>query len=170
MAERVAAVARQPAFIAGVGGACWVILAALAAWLYGRRRRKKELSHFAGTGGRVSPRGHPHPGIQHPSAPPASPHSLLRLHARWKADGHRGVPARPLVLASFCSRLPSTWQPQVTPSGPPKTPGTPTPSPITPSPLSSQGGRRRGSPVAGGHVAWWQHSRCLGDHRAILQW
>ncbi|GAB0199876.1 roundabout 3 [Grus japonensis] len=52
MAERLAEVARQPAFIAGVGGACWVILAAFAAWLYGRRRRKKELSHFAGAKGK----------------------------------------------------------------------------------------------------------------------
>lgn len=64
MAERLAEVARQPAFIAGVGGACWVILAAFAAWLYGRRRRKKELSHFAGTGaatpGKTPPR-HPSP-------------------------------------------------------------------------------------------------------------
>ncbi|KAM6107605.1 roundabout homolog 3 [Pterocles gutturalis] len=47
VAERLAEVAKQPAFIAGVGGACWVILAAFAAWLYGRHRRKKELSHFA---------------------------------------------------------------------------------------------------------------------------
>ncbi|XP_061869889.1 roundabout homolog 3 [Colius striatus] len=46
VAGRLAEVARQPAFIAGIGGACWVILAAFAAWLYGRRRRKKELSHF----------------------------------------------------------------------------------------------------------------------------
>ncbi|RMB92078.1 hypothetical protein DUI87_31607 [Hirundo rustica rustica] len=46
LAEHLAEVARQPAFIAGVGGACWVILAAFAAWLYSRRRRKKELSHF----------------------------------------------------------------------------------------------------------------------------
>ncbi|KAK2532696.1 hypothetical protein Q9233_005050 [Columba guinea] len=57
VAERMAAVVRQPAFIAGVGGACWVILAALATWLYGRRRRKKELSHFAGANGKM--RGHP---------------------------------------------------------------------------------------------------------------
>ncbi|KFO61605.1 Roundabout 2, partial [Corvus brachyrhynchos] len=46
LAEHLAEVARQPAFIAGVGGACWVVLAAFAAWLYSRRRRKKELSHF----------------------------------------------------------------------------------------------------------------------------
>lgn len=50
MAENLAEVAKRPAFIAGVGGACWVVLAAFAAWLYGRRRRKKELSHFAGMG------------------------------------------------------------------------------------------------------------------------
>ncbi|XP_030919765.1 roundabout homolog 3 [Geospiza fortis] len=46
LTEHLAEVARQPAFIAGVGGACWVVLAAFAAWLYSRRRRKKELSHF----------------------------------------------------------------------------------------------------------------------------
>ncbi|KAJ7413195.1 Roundabout 2 [Willisornis vidua] len=50
MAERFVEVARQPAFIAGVGSACWVVLAAFAAWLYSRRRRKKELSHFTGAG------------------------------------------------------------------------------------------------------------------------
>ncbi|KAJ7410204.1 Roundabout 3 [Pitangus sulphuratus] len=59
MAERLAEVARQPAFIAGVGSACWVVLAAFAAWLYSRRRRKKELSHFTvafPAPGRGSPR------------------------------------------------------------------------------------------------------------------
>ncbi|KAI6073124.1 Roundabout-like protein 3 isoform X4 [Aix galericulata] len=37
---------RRPAFIAGIGGACWLVLAGFGAWLYGRRRRRKELSHF----------------------------------------------------------------------------------------------------------------------------
>ncbi|XP_051494263.1 roundabout homolog 3 [Apus apus] len=46
VAQSLAEVARRPAFIAGVGSAGWLILAALAMWLYGRRRRKKELSHF----------------------------------------------------------------------------------------------------------------------------
>ncbi|XP_053943004.1 roundabout homolog 3 [Cuculus canorus] len=44
--EHLAEVARRPAFIAGVGGACWVVLTAFAIWVYSRRRRKKELSHF----------------------------------------------------------------------------------------------------------------------------
>uniref|UniRef100_A0A8V1A2R0 Roundabout guidance receptor 3 n=1 Tax=Gallus gallus TaxID=9031 RepID=A0A8V1A2R0_CHICK len=46
--QRMAAVARRPAFIAGVSGALWLILAGFAAWLYSRRRRRKELSHFTG--------------------------------------------------------------------------------------------------------------------------
>ncbi|KAM9519817.1 roundabout homolog 3 [Guaruba guarouba] len=49
VAWRLAAVARQPVFIASVGGTCWLVLAAVAAWLYSRRRRKKELSHFTGS-------------------------------------------------------------------------------------------------------------------------
>ncbi|POI21361.1 hypothetical protein CIB84_014892 [Bambusicola thoracicus] len=50
MAERMAAVVRRPAFIAGVSGALWLILAGFAAWLYSRRRRRKELSHFTEAG------------------------------------------------------------------------------------------------------------------------
>lgn len=85
VAERLAEVARQPAFIAGVGGACWVILAAFAAWLYGRRRRKKELSHFAGTGEGASPGTPPRSPTLAPITPPAthrlSLYSILRLYA-----------------------------------------------------------------------------------------
>lgn len=85
VAERLAEVARQPAFIAGVGGACWVILAAFAAWLYGRRRRKKELSHFTGTGEGASPGTPPPPPTLAPITPPAthrlSLYSILRLYA-----------------------------------------------------------------------------------------
>uniref|UniRef100_A0A8U8B1T3 Uncharacterized protein n=1 Tax=Geospiza parvula TaxID=87175 RepID=A0A8U8B1T3_GEOPR len=66
LTEHLAEVARQPAFIAGVGGACWVVLAAFAAWLYSRRRRKKELSHFTGTGGCYP--WDPSPFTPHPSA------------------------------------------------------------------------------------------------------
>lgn len=50
VAEQLAEMARRPAFIAGIGGACWLVLAGFGAWLYGRRRRRKELSHFTGTG------------------------------------------------------------------------------------------------------------------------
>lgn len=50
VAEHLAEMARRPAFIAGIGGACWLVLAGFGAWLYGRRRRRKELSHFTGKG------------------------------------------------------------------------------------------------------------------------
>ncbi|XP_074891107.1 roundabout homolog 3 [Buteo buteo] len=106
VAERLAEVARQPAFIAGVGGACWVILAAFAAWLYGRRRRKKELSHFTAsfaytpTGkptGAVGTRRGPSP----PSPPPlsavafpaparSSPRAAAGGGYPWLADAWRG--------------------------------------------------------------------------------
>lgn len=76
MAERLAEVAKQPAFIAGVGGACWVILAAFATWLYGRRRRKKELSHFTGTWGGVSPLGPT--TLPGGSQDPSTPHPTTR--------------------------------------------------------------------------------------------
>lgn len=55
MAERMAAVVRRPAFIAGVSGALWLILAGFAAWLYSRRRRRKELSHFTGVDRSLGP-------------------------------------------------------------------------------------------------------------------
>lgn len=48
VAEHLAEMVRRPAFIAGIGGACWLVLAGFGAWLYGRRRRRKELSHFTG--------------------------------------------------------------------------------------------------------------------------
>uniref|UniRef100_A0A8B9NRS3 Roundabout guidance receptor 3 n=1 Tax=Accipiter nisus TaxID=211598 RepID=A0A8B9NRS3_9AVES len=87
VAERLAEVARQPAFIAGVGGACWVILAAFAAWLYGRRRRKKELSHFAGTGEGASP-GTPPPS---PTLAPTAGGGYPWLADAWRGGGAAGA-------------------------------------------------------------------------------
>ncbi|XP_066059395.1 roundabout homolog 3 [Chamaea fasciata] len=106
LAEHLAEVARQPAFIAGVGGACWVILAAFAAWLYSRRRRKKELSHFTAsfaytpTGKPVSAAGSQY-GLSLPSPPslstvafPAPVRSNPRAAAGggypWLMDAWRG--------------------------------------------------------------------------------
>ncbi|KAK4809408.1 hypothetical protein QYF61_009663 [Mycteria americana] len=106
VAERLAEVAKQPAFIAGVGGACWVILAALAAWLYGRRRRKKELSHFAASFA-YTPTGKPigaagsRCGPSPPSPPPlsavafpapvrGSPRAATGGGYPWLADAWRG--------------------------------------------------------------------------------
>ncbi|XP_026719365.1 roundabout homolog 3 [Athene cunicularia] len=106
VAERLAEVARQPAFIAGVGGACWVILAAFAAWLYGRRRRKKELSHFTASFA-YTPTGKPigaagtRRGPSLPSPPPlstvafpaparGSPRAAAGGGYPWLADTWRG--------------------------------------------------------------------------------
>ncbi|XP_061332166.1 roundabout homolog 3 [Pezoporus flaviventris] len=72
MAGRLAAVARQPVFIAGVGGTCWLILAAVAAWLYSRRRRKKELSHFTASFA-YAPNGKPMGTRRGPQPPSSQP-------------------------------------------------------------------------------------------------
>ncbi|XP_021231746.1 roundabout homolog 3 isoform X5 [Numida meleagris] len=107
MAERMAAVARRPAFIAGVSGALWLILAVFAVWLYSRRRRRKELSHFtasfafAPTGasmGAVGPRHGPAASSLPPPAlstltfphTPVPAHSSPRNAHPWLADAWRG--------------------------------------------------------------------------------
>ncbi|XP_033624028.1 roundabout homolog 2 isoform X6 [Fukomys damarensis] len=57
--EQITDVVKQPAFIAGIGGACWVILMGFSIWLYWRRKKRKGLSNYAvtfqrGDGGLVS--------------------------------------------------------------------------------------------------------------------
>ncbi|XP_043937124.1 roundabout homolog 3 isoform X2 [Protopterus annectens] len=46
LAEQITDVVKQPAFIAGIGGACWVILMCFTVWIYCRRKKRKELSHY----------------------------------------------------------------------------------------------------------------------------
>ncbi|XP_008575554.1 PREDICTED: roundabout homolog 3 [Galeopterus variegatus] len=46
LAERLARVLREPAFLAGSGAACGALLLGLCAALYRRRRQRKELSHY----------------------------------------------------------------------------------------------------------------------------
>ncbi|KAK1800205.1 hypothetical protein P4O66_000253 [Electrophorus voltai] len=48
----IADVVKQPAFIAGLGGACWIVLMGFSAWLYWRRKKRKGLSNYAGEGPR----------------------------------------------------------------------------------------------------------------------
>lgn len=48
LAEQITDVVKQPAFIAGIGGACWVILMCFSIWIYCRRKKRKELSHYTG--------------------------------------------------------------------------------------------------------------------------
>uniref|UniRef100_W5KXN8 Roundabout, axon guidance receptor, homolog 2 (Drosophila) n=1 Tax=Astyanax mexicanus TaxID=7994 RepID=W5KXN8_ASTMX len=45
--EQITDVVKQPAFIAGIGGACWVILMGFSIWLYWRRKKRKGLSNYA---------------------------------------------------------------------------------------------------------------------------
>ncbi|XP_061637147.1 roundabout homolog 2 isoform X10 [Phyllopteryx taeniolatus] len=51
--EQITDVVKQPAFIAGIGGACWVILMGFSVWLYWRRKKRKGLSNYAVTFQRV---------------------------------------------------------------------------------------------------------------------
>lgn len=46
LAEQITDVVKQPAFIAGIGGACWAILMGFSIWIYCRRKKRKELSHY----------------------------------------------------------------------------------------------------------------------------
>uniref|UniRef100_A0A9J7XA23 Roundabout, axon guidance receptor, homolog 3 (Drosophila) n=1 Tax=Cyprinus carpio carpio TaxID=630221 RepID=A0A9J7XA23_CYPCA len=46
LSEQITDVVKQPAFIAGIGGACWVILMGFSVWIYCRRKKRKELSHY----------------------------------------------------------------------------------------------------------------------------
>ncbi len=46
LAEQITDVVKQPAFIAGIGGACWVILMGFSVWIYCRRKKRKELSQY----------------------------------------------------------------------------------------------------------------------------
>uniref|UniRef100_A0A8C5N7Q8 Roundabout, axon guidance receptor, homolog 2 (Drosophila) n=1 Tax=Gouania willdenowi TaxID=441366 RepID=A0A8C5N7Q8_GOUWI len=45
--NQITDVVKQPAFIAGIGGACWVILMGFSIWLYWRRKKRKGLSNYA---------------------------------------------------------------------------------------------------------------------------
>ncbi|OXB56019.1 hypothetical protein ASZ78_015483 [Callipepla squamata] len=92
MAERLAAVARRPAFIAGVSGALWLMVAGFAAWLYGRRRRRKELSHFTGPRHGPAASSLPPPALSTLTFPhtPVPAHSSPRNAHPWLADAWRG--------------------------------------------------------------------------------
>ncbi|KAM9385182.1 roundabout homolog 2-like [Pholidichthys leucotaenia] len=66
LAEQITDVVKQPAFIAGIGGACWVILMGFSVWIYCRRKKRKELSHYATSFAYTPAVGFPHgegPGL-----------------------------------------------------------------------------------------------------------
>ncbi|KAJ4930340.1 hypothetical protein JOQ06_019344, partial [Pogonophryne albipinna] len=60
LAEQITDVVKQPAFIAGIGGACWVILMGFSVWIYCRRKKRKELSHYTASFNYTSAVGFPH--------------------------------------------------------------------------------------------------------------
>uniref|UniRef100_A0A8D2ZYP7 Roundabout, axon guidance receptor, homolog 3 (Drosophila) n=1 Tax=Scophthalmus maximus TaxID=52904 RepID=A0A8D2ZYP7_SCOMX len=62
LAEQITDVVKQPAFIAGIGGACWVILMGFSVWIYCRRKKRKELSHYAASFA-YTPAGQGEPGV-----------------------------------------------------------------------------------------------------------
>ncbi|XP_060799448.1 roundabout homolog 2 [Neoarius graeffei] len=47
LSEHISALFKQPAFIATLGSACWMVLMGFSAWIYCRHKRKKELGHYA---------------------------------------------------------------------------------------------------------------------------
>uniref|UniRef100_A0A8C7Y1M7 Roundabout, axon guidance receptor, homolog 3 (Drosophila) n=1 Tax=Oryzias sinensis TaxID=183150 RepID=A0A8C7Y1M7_9TELE len=60
LAEQITDVVKQPAFIAGIGGACWVILMGFSVWIYCRRKKRKELSHYTASFAYPPAVGFPH--------------------------------------------------------------------------------------------------------------
>uniref|UniRef100_A0A3B3WIU3 Roundabout, axon guidance receptor, homolog 3 (Drosophila) n=1 Tax=Poecilia mexicana TaxID=48701 RepID=A0A3B3WIU3_9TELE len=60
LAEQITDVVKQPAFIAGIGGACWVILMGFSLWIYCRRKKRKELSHYTASFAYTPAVGFPH--------------------------------------------------------------------------------------------------------------
>ncbi|XP_030076904.1 roundabout homolog 3 [Microcaecilia unicolor] len=46
LAEQITGIVKQPTFIAGIGSACWVILMCFSIWIYYRRKKRKEPSHY----------------------------------------------------------------------------------------------------------------------------
>ncbi|XP_035411626.1 roundabout homolog 3 [Cygnus atratus] len=109
VAEHLAEMARRPAFIAGIGGACWLVLAGFGAWLYGRRRRRKELSHFTASFA-YTPTGAPTGaagtcrGPTAPSAQPPSLSALAFLHTPAPARGspRAAVGGHPWLVDTWC--------------------------------------------------------------------
>ncbi|XP_062308976.1 roundabout homolog 3 [Osmerus eperlanus] len=60
LSEQITDVVKQPAFIAGLGGACWAILMGFSVWIYCRRKKRKELSHYTASFNYTPAVGFPH--------------------------------------------------------------------------------------------------------------
>uniref|UniRef100_A0A8C6KSG3 Roundabout homolog 2-like n=1 Tax=Nothobranchius furzeri TaxID=105023 RepID=A0A8C6KSG3_NOTFU len=58
IAEQITSFIRQPAFIAGLGVASWLVMMGFSGWLYCRHRRRKQLGHYT-TSFAYTPAGEP---------------------------------------------------------------------------------------------------------------
>uniref|UniRef100_A0A4W5QQY6 Roundabout, axon guidance receptor, homolog 3 (Drosophila) n=1 Tax=Hucho hucho TaxID=62062 RepID=A0A4W5QQY6_9TELE len=68
LSEQITGVVSQPAFIAGLGVASWLVLMGFSGWLYCRHRRRKELGHYTTSfaytpAGMLSPSAYSRPGM-----------------------------------------------------------------------------------------------------------
>ncbi|XP_075046491.1 roundabout homolog 3 isoform X4 [Mixophyes fleayi] len=82
LTEQITDVVKQPAFIAGIGGACWVILMCFSVWIYCRRKKRKELSHYTASFAYT-------PAVSFP-----------------RTDGSSHIASRPGMLATSTSNYP----------------------------------------------------------------
>ncbi|XP_019907395.2 roundabout homolog 2 isoform X2 [Esox lucius] len=60
LSEQITGVVSQPAFIAGLGVALWLVLMGFSGWLYCRQRRRKELGHYTTSFAYTPAVGFPH--------------------------------------------------------------------------------------------------------------
>ncbi|XP_059932178.1 roundabout homolog 2-like [Gadus macrocephalus] len=60
LGEQITGVVRQPAFMAGLGVASWVVLMGFSGWLYCRHRRRKQLGHYTTSFAYTPAVGFPH--------------------------------------------------------------------------------------------------------------
>ncbi|XP_056650529.1 roundabout homolog 3 isoform X1 [Monodelphis domestica] len=110
LAERLARVLREPAFIAGGGAACGALLLGLCAALYRRRRLRKELSHYNASFAYTPAVSFPHTeGLSRASSRP--PMGLGPAPYPWLADSWPHPPRSPTAQESRGSCCPSNPDP-----------------------------------------------------------
>uniref|UniRef100_A0A8C9T5A7 Roundabout, axon guidance receptor, homolog 2 (Drosophila) n=1 Tax=Scleropages formosus TaxID=113540 RepID=A0A8C9T5A7_SCLFO len=115
-------VVKQPAFIAGIGGACWVILMGFSIWLYWRRKKRKGLSNYAGERptfpAETISLPHTRPGLLNPSDP-----GYPWLADSWPAtslpvnNGSGGPNDMGNFVSELCPNLLCAPPPDVLPAG-----------------------------------------------------
>ncbi|XP_074160002.1 roundabout homolog 3 isoform X3 [Sminthopsis crassicaudata] len=106
LAERLAKVLREPAFIAGGGAACGALLLGLSAALYRRRRQRKELSHYNASFAYTPAVSFPHnEGLSRASSRP--PMGLSPAPYPWLADSWPHPPRSPTAQEPRGSCCPS---------------------------------------------------------------